>query len=181
MKTRSHLHNLTRAALFLAVAFVLPFLTGQIPEIGAMLCPLHIPVLLCGFICGAPWGLAVGFVAPLLRSLILGMPPMFPTAACMALELAAYGATAGLMHHLLPRKKGYIYLSLLTAMVVGRLVWGAAMLLCLGIQGDPFTWTAFLAGAVTNAIPAIILQIVLIPVLVMLWETKFQRWSEKTP
>ena len=178
MKTRSRLQNLTRAALFLAVAFVLPFLTGQIPEIGAMLCPLHIPVLLCGFICSAPWGLAVGFAAPLLRSLTLGMPPMFPTAVCMAAELAAYGAVAGLMHRLLPRKKPYIYLSLLTAMLVGRLVWGAAMLLCLGIQGNPFTWTAFLAGAVTNAIPAILLQLVLIPVLVMLWETKFQRWSE---
>ncbi|MBE6629112.1 MAG: ECF transporter S component, partial [Ruminococcaceae bacterium] len=68
------------AALFLAMAYVLPFLTGQIPEIGAMLCPMHIPVLLCGFLCGWPWGLAVGFVAPLLRSLTLGMPPLFPTA-----------------------------------------------------------------------------------------------------
>lgn len=180
MKTRSRLQNLTLAALFLAVAFVLPFLTGQIPEIGAMLCPLHIPVLLCGFICGAPWGLAVGFIAPLLRSLTLGMPPMFPTAVCMAAELAAYGAVAGLMHHRLPRKKPFIYLSLLTAMLVGRLVWGAAMLLCLGIQGGAFTWSLFLSGAITNAIPAIILQIVLIPVLVMLWETKFQRWSERT-
>lgn len=181
MKSSSRLQNLTRAALFLAVAFVLPFLTGQIPEIGAMLCPLHIPVLLCGFICGTPWGLAVGFLAPLLRSLTLGMPPMFPTAVCMAAELAAYGAVAGLMHRLLPRKKPYIYLSLLTAMLIGRLIWGAAMLLCLGIQGTPFTWTMFFAGAVVNAIPAIILQIVLIPVLVMLWESKFQRWSEKTP
>jgi len=180
MKTRSRLQNLTRAALFLAVAFVLPFLTGQIPEIGALLCPLHIPVLLCGFICGAPWGLAVGIVAPLLRSLTLGMPPLFPTAVCMAAELAVYGAVAGMMHRLLPRKKVYIYVSLLTAMVVGRFVWGAAMLLCLGLQGAPFTWAAFLAGAVTNAVPAIILQIVLIPVSVMLWETKFQRWSEKT-
>lgn len=180
MRKRTRLQNLTRAALFLAVSFVLPFLTGQIPEIGAVLCPLHIPVLLCGFICGAPWGLAVGFFAPLLRSLTLGMPPLFPTAVCMAAELAVYGAVAGLMHHILPRKKPYIYLSLLIAMVVGRLVWGATMVVCLGLQGDSFTWAAFLAGAVTNAIPAIILQIVLIPVLVILWETKFQRWSEET-
>jgi len=93
------------SALFLAISFVLPFFTGQIPEIGAMLCPLHIPILLCGFICGWPWGLAVGVIAPLFRSLTLGMPPPYPTAVCMALELAAYGAVAGIMHRKLPRKK----------------------------------------------------------------------------
>ena len=180
MKSRLHLQKLTVSSLFLALAFVLPFLTGQIPEIGAMLCPLHIPVLLCGFICGAPWGLAVGLIAPLLRSLILGMPPLFPTAVCMAFELAAYGLLAGLLHRALPARKGYIYLSLVIAMAVGRLVWGSAMLLCLGISGSSFTWAAFWAGAVINAVPALILQIVLIPLLVMLWETKFRRWSENT-
>lgn len=155
------------SAAFLALAYIMPFLTGQIPEIGAMLCPLHIPVLLCGFICGWPWGLAVGFIAPLFRSLTLGMPPFFPKALCMAFELATYGAIAGLMHRILPRRKPYIYISLLTAMIIGRLVWGTAMILCLGFSGGSFTFAAFLAGAVTNAIPGIIIQIVLIPVLVM--------------
>ena len=85
------------AAAFLALALMLPFLTGQIPQIGSMLSPMHIPVLLCGFVCGWPWGLAVGVVAPPLRSVLFGMPPMYPTALCMAFELAAYGAVAGLM------------------------------------------------------------------------------------
>ena len=155
------------AALFLALAYVLPFLTGQIPEIGSMLCPMHLPVLLCGFICGWPWGLVVGAVAPIFRSLTLGMPPLFPTALCMAFELAAYGAIAGLMHKILPKKKPYIYCSLFVAMIVGRLVWGAAMFLFLGINGGTFTFAAFLAGAITNAIPGIIAQIILIPILVM--------------
>lgn len=168
MKHRNRLLKMILAALFLALAYVLPFLTGQIPEIGAMLCPLHIPVLLCGFICGWPWGLAVGFIAPLFRSLTLGMPPLFPTAVCMAFELAAYGAISGVMHRLLPRKKPYIYCSLITAMTVGRLVWGAAMFICMGINGGSFTFAAFLAGAFTNALPGIILQIVLIPILVMI-------------
>ena len=168
------------SAAFLALAYIMPFLTGQIPEIGAMLCPLHIPVLLCGFICGWPWGLAVGFIAPLFRSLTLGMPPFFPKAVCMAFELAAYGAIAGLMHRILPRKKPYIYVSLLTAMIIGRLVWGTAMFLCLGLSGGSFTFAAFLAGAVTNAIPGIILQIVLIPVLVMvLGKTKISGLEEE--
>ena len=164
--------NLILAALFLAMAFVLPFFTGQIPEVGSMLCPMHIPVLLCGFFCGWPWGLIVGLVAPLLRSFTLGMPPLFPTAVCMALELAAYGAVSGLMHKLLPRKKPCVYLSLITAMIVGRLVWGGAMYLCMGLKGGQFTIAAFLAGAVTNALPGIIVQIVLIPILVMLLDKK---------
>ena len=170
MKRNNSLLKMILAALFLALAYLLPFLTGQIPEIGAMLCPMHLPVLLCGFICGPVWGLVVGFVAPLFRSLTLGMPTLFPKAVCMALELATYGAAAGLMHRILPKKKPYVYCSLLSAMIVGRLVWGVAMLVCLGVNGGGFTWAAFLAGAITNAIPGIIIQIVLIPVLVILLE-----------
>jgi len=171
MKKKKSIIKMVLAAFFLALAYVMPFLTGQIQEIGSMLCPMHIPVLLCGFICGWPWGLAVGLIAPLLRSLTLGMPPLFPTAVCMTFELAAYGAIAGLMHKLLPRKKPYIYASLLIAMLVGRLVWGVAMFACMGINGGSFTFAAFIAGAFTNAIPGIILQIVLIPILVMLLDS----------
>lgn len=170
MKAHTRLIKMVLAAAFLALAYVMPFLTGQIPEIGSMLCPLHIPVLLCGFICGWPWGLAVGFIAPLLRSFMLGMPPLFPKAVCMAFELAAYGAVTDLMHRILPRKKPYIYVSLLTAMIIGRLIWGTAMFVCMGLNGGSFTFAAFLAGAITNAIPGIIIQIVLIPVLVMVLE-----------
>ena len=168
MKNRNQILKMVLSAMFLALSYVMPFLTGQIPEIGAMLCPMHIPVLLCGFICGWPWGLAVGFVAPLLRSMTLGMPPLFPTAFCMAFELATYGAVSGLMHKLLPRKKPYVYCSLIIAMIVGRLVWGAAMYVCMGLNGGSFTFAAFLAGAITNAIPGIVVQLVLIPILVML-------------
>ncbi len=156
------------SAFFLALAYVMPFLTGQIPEIGSMLCPMHIPVLLCGFICGWSDGLAVGFIAPLLRSLTLGMPPLFPVAVCMSFELAAYGLVSGLMHKYLPRKKPFTYVSLLFAMLAGRLVWGAAMFVSLSISGGAFTFAAFLAGAVTNAVPGILVQIVIIPVVVML-------------
>jgi len=156
------------SALFLAMAFVLPFLTGQIPEIGSMLCPMHIPVLLCGFFCGWKWGLVIGFVAPLFRSLTLGMPPIYPVAVCMAFELAAYGAISGLLYRLLPRKRSSVYISLISAMLIGRIVWGFAMYLCMAVKGGSFTVAAFLAGAVTNAVPGIIVQIVLIPILVML-------------
>ena len=149
MKTKTQ--RLVLASLFLALAYVMPYLTGQIPEIGAMLCPMHIPVLLCGFICGWPWGLSVGFIAPLFRSLTLGMPPLFPGAVCMAFD---------------------IYLSLIGAMILGRLVWGAAMFFCMSITGKSFTLAAFLAGAITNALPGIIVQIALVPIIVMLTKRK---------
>ena len=167
MRKHNYLFKMVLSALFLALAYVMPFLTGQIKEFGKMLCPLHIPVLLCGFICGWPFGLAVGFIAPLLRSVTLGMPILFPSAICMAFELATYGFMTGLMHKILPKKKPFIYCSLLTAMLMGRMIWGIAMMICLGISGNNFTWTAFFAGAVMNSIPGIVIQIVLIPVLVI--------------
>jgi thiamine transporter ThiT len=167
MKKRNDIKKLTLSAMFLALAFVMPFLTGQIPQIGSMLCPMHIPVLLCGFFCGAPWGLVVGFVAPILRSFTLGMPPMFPTAFCMAFELATYGVIAGWLHNKLPNKKVNVYVSLLGAMVIGRLVWGVIMFCCMGFDASKFGLNAFLAGAVLNAVPGIIVQIVLIPILVI--------------
>jgi len=167
MKKRDQVLHVTLSAMFLALAFVMPFLTGQIPQIGSMLCPMHIPVLLCGFFCGAPWGLAVGFIAPLFRSFILGMPYLFPAAVCMAFEMAVYGFVSGFLFEKLPKKKGFVYIALIAAMLLGRLVWGVVMFVCMGFDPAKFGVAAFLTGAVTTAIPGIILQLVLIPVLVI--------------
>jgi len=163
------MRRLTYSAVYLAIAMVLPMLTGHVPEIGAMLCPMHIPALLCGFVCGWPWGLAAGFISPLLRSVMFGMPPFF-AAIAMAFELAVYGAVSGIMYRALPRKKWCIYLSLITAMVAGRIVWGGVQFALAGLRGTEFSLSLFMAGAVTTAIPGIILQLVLIPVLVMMME-----------
>lgn len=170
MRTRQHLEKLMLSALFLAIAYLLPFLTGQIPEVGSMLSPMHFPALLCGFLCGPLWGLTVGGLSPLLRSLTLGMPVLFPKAVAMAAELAAYGAVAGLLHRLLPKKTGFVYISLLLAMLVGRAVYGVAMAVCLGLGGGVYTLSAFLSSAFLGAIPGIVLQLVLIPPLVTLLE-----------
>lgn len=163
----TRLRKLTYSALYMAITLILPFVTGQIPEIGAMLCPMHIPALLCGFMCGWPWGVAVGFISPLLRSVMFGMPAMFPAAIAMAFELAVYGGMAGLLYSRLPRKKWMIYAALLISMIAGRVVWGAVQALLAGLSGNSFTWTLFLTGAVINAIPGIIMQLALIPVLVV--------------
>ena len=172
---KNDIKKLTLSAMFLALALVMPFLTGQIPQIGAMLCPMHIPVLLCGFFCGGPWGLLVGFVSPVLRSIIFGMPPMFPKAICMAFELATYGLVSGLLHKVLPKKKWTVYVSLILAMIAGRVVWGLAMLICMGFDVTKFGASAFISGALLNAIPGIIVQLVLIPILVIVLEKYVKR------
>ena len=127
MKTKpnSPARNIVLAALFLALAFVLPMITGHVPQIGNMLCPMHFPVLLAGFVLGGPWGLALGFIAPLLRSVLFGMPPMYPIAISMAFELATYGAVSGWMYKKVRHTLPMMYATLVTAMVAGRLVWGA--------------------------------------------------------
>ena len=170
MKNQKYSINLALTAMFLALAYVMPFLTGQVPQIGSMLCPMHIPIIICGFVCGAPWGLIVGFAAPLLRSLTLGMPVLFPNAFAMASELAAYGLLSGILYRAFPKKKGYIYVTLIISMIIGRLVWGASQFACIGFDVSKFGFAAFWAGAVTNALPGIILQFILIPVIVMLLE-----------
>lgn len=167
---RSHLHKtilrFTYSALCLTLAMVLPFLTGQIPSIGQALAPMHLPVFLCGFTCGWPYGLLVGFIAPFLRSVTFGMPPLFPSAVGMAFELATYGFLSGLLYRALPKKFPYLYLSLIGAMIGGRSVWGGVRYAIAGFSGTSFTFPMFLSGALLGAIPGIIIQIILIPVLI---------------
>ena len=166
------IRNLTLSAMFLAIGFVLPFLTGQIQPFGMMLLPMHIPVLLCALICGWKYGLAVGLILPVLRSATLGMPPMIPMAVSMSLEMATYGLILGLMYMFYQKKTSLgffpvIYLSLIKAMLIGRAVWGIAMFLLLSARGGMFTFQAFIAGAFVNAVPGIILQLVLIPAVMI--------------
>ena len=176
MKTKNTktVRQLVPAALFLALAFVLPLLTGQVPKVGNMLCPMHFPVLLCGFVLGGPWGLAVGFIAPLVRSVLFGMPPMFPIAIAMAFELAAYGLVSGVLWHKVKHTVPMMYASLVTAMVAGRLVWGAVRFVLAGLTGSSFPFSAFLSGALLTAVPGIVAQLVLIPLtLIALQKAKF--------
>ncbi len=156
------------SAMFLALALVLPLLTGQIPQIGNALCPMHIPVLLCGYFCGPWYALTIGFITPLLRFLIFGMPPIIPSGIAMCFELATYGLVSGLLYKVLPKRKPFIYVSLIGAMLSGRIIWGVARTVLYGLGKSEFGFKMFIAGAFTNAVPGIILQIVLIPVLIMI-------------
>ena len=169
MKTTNndHLKQITAAAVCLALCLVLPFLTGQIPQIGSALSPMHIPVLLGGFICGPWYAAAVGLLAPLLRFMMFGMPPLMPTGVSMTFELAAYGLSAGFLYNIFPKKTAFIYAALIIAMFIGRVVWGVNRVLLIGVAGVDFSWQMFIAGAFINAVPGIIVHIALVPVIVV--------------
>lgn len=168
MTERAKLSRITLAALFIAMALVLPFFTGQIPQIGKALCPMHIPVMLAGFLCGPWYGLAVGVISPLLRFALFGMPVIMPTGIIMSVELAAYGFVVGTLYKMLPRSRSSVYISLISAMIIGRIVWGIAHVLFFQLGNYEFSWAAFIAGGFTNSIPGIILQIIIIPLIVKL-------------
>lgn len=164
--------KLVLSAMFMAIGLVLPFITGQIQQIGNMLLPMHIPVLFCGLICGWQYGAVVGFVLPLLRYALFGMPPIFPTGVSMSFELAVYGAVIGLIMQQLSKRnttdsgKNYVrnlYLALIGAMLAGRIVWGLVRFILARATMQPFTMEMFMAGAFLTAIPGIIVQLILIP------------------
>ncbi len=160
--------KLTLAAMFLSVGLVLPMITGQIPQIGNMLLPMHLPVMLCGLICGWQYGLTVGAITPILRSIIFGMPMLYPTAAGMMFELATYGLVIGLVYGYTKKQSVFaVYRALIIAMLAGRIVFGGAMLLLMTFKAESYTFSAFLASAFLEAIPGIVIQLVLIPALMV--------------
>ncbi len=163
---KNNTKKLVLSGLFIALGLLLPFLTGQIPQIGNMLSPMHIPVFLCGLICGAPWGAVVGLILPPLRFLLFQMPPLYPIGVAMAFEMATYGLVCGLLYKRLSHNLKGIYVSLIAAMVSGRVIWGIVRAILAGIAGTPFGMQAFLAGAITTAIPGIILHLILVPLIV---------------
>ena len=160
--------QLVLSAIFLALTLALPFITGQIPGVGSMLLPMHIPVLLCGYVCGGWWGFGVGLVAPLMRHLFFGMPPL-TVAISMTFELAAYGFFTAFFYSRLKLKKPLdVYVSLGLALLLGRVVWGIAQYFVISMMtANSFTLNAFWLGAFAKAWPGIALQVVLIPLLVL--------------
>lgn len=178
----THIRNLVLAALFIAIGMVLPYFTGQIPQIGKMLSPMHLPVLLCGLICGWPWGLAVGLILPLFRHFTLGMP-MLLDAVAMTFELATYGGVVGFLYRRFKKQNiAAVYCSLIAAMLAGRAVWGVVRVIMTGVTREPFTWQMFMAGGFINAVPAIILQLVFIPaIMAVLDRTGLVRFQGKHP
>ncbi len=167
-KSKAYTKNLTLSAMFLAIGLVLPLLfTGQLRAVGNMLLPMHLPVFLCGLICGWQYGGLVGLILPVLRSSLFTMPPM-PLAVVMSFELATYGALAG---YLYGRSKWKcvlaLYRSMLAAMLGGRVVWAIGRMILAGVSDTRFSLEIFLTSGFVTALPGIVLQLTLIPVIMV--------------
>ena len=155
--------RMATTAICAAMCVVLPLAFPAIPNAGTILLPMHIPVLLCGLMCGWPYGLVCGLLGPFLSS-FTGMPPLALLPGMMV-ECGTYGLVSGLMMRyvrtgrLLPD----LYISMLAAMVLGRTVSGLAKALIFTPGIAPFAWvtTSLVAG-----IPGIVIQLVLMPLLI---------------
>jgi len=153
--------KLVLSGLLLAIGLILPIIFHNFAIAGSVFLPMHIPVLLTGFICGWKYGSAVGIIVPILSSVLTGRPPMFPMAVGMAFELLTYGLVTGI----LSRRKN-IYATLISAMVAGRIVLGIANAVLIGFfTNDSYTWSMFISGAFVTALPGIIIQLILIPII----------------
>lgn len=153
--------KLTYAGMLLALAVLIPMTFHMTGLPGQVFLPMHIPVILCGFICGKRYGLLIGAVAPLINTLILGMPVLYPISVAMVFELAAYGFFAGLLYE----KTKKVLPALIGAMIIGRLVRIAATYLITVPFGAAFMFKAILAAVTITSFWGIIIQIILIPLV----------------
>ena len=161
-----HTRKLVLAALFLAIALVLPFITMQIPMIGQMLTPMHFPIILGSIFIGPIWGLAIGFIAPLLRLLLFGMPQM-PTAIMMAFELAIYGLLTGLVINLFKNIKISFVLKVIVALVIAIILGRITFALTAMVFLQSTDFISVFIGTFTTSFIGIFLQLILIPLIAL--------------
>lgn len=161
----SNVKKLVFTAVSVALCIVLPMVFHMLPGGGAVFLPMHIPVLLCGMICGWPFGLVCGVLGPAMSSLLTRMPPAAILPAMMV-ECAVYGAVSGFLMSKVHtgRRVADLYISLITAMLLGRVVSGIAKAL---IFAPGMTFRAWITASFVTGLPGIVIQLVLMPVLVL--------------
>lgn len=157
--------DITVTGLLIAIGILLPTVFHAFNLGGAVFLPMHIPVLICGLLLGGKYGLITGLIVPFLSSALTGMPPMFPVAFTMCIELGTYGLVGGLL-----RKRANIYVSLVGAQIVGRIMGAIGNFIILGLAGKQFVFGAYITSVFVTALPGIILQIILVPAAIILIE-----------
>ena len=164
MKKLTVLNKSILTALCVALCVVLPMTLHAIPKGGVLFSPMHLPVLLCGLVCGAPFGLVCGILGPLVSSLLTGMP-VFGYMPVMMIELGLYGLISGLVMQFLRSGKLVVdlYAALVIAMLGGRVITG--ILRALIFAGGSYSWSAWAAGYFVSCLPGIIIQLILIPII----------------
>lgn len=165
MQKMSYVKKSIITAVCIALCYVIPLMFHGIQNAGSIFCPMHIPVFICGLICGWQFGLLCGIAGPALSSALSGMPPV-AILPSMMVELAAYGTAAGLMMKLVRTKSTYadLYISLIVAIVCGRVLAGLAKALIFA-RGS-YSMSAWIAGSVVTSWPGTVIQLVFIPTIV---------------
>ena len=165
MQKMSNVKKSIITAVCIALCYVIPLMFHGIQNAGNIFCPMHIPVFICGLICGWQYGLLCGIAGPALSSALSGMPPV-AILPSMMVELAAYGTAAGLMMKLVRTKSTYadLYISLIAAIVCGRVLAGLAKALIFA-RGS-YSMSAWIAGSVVTSWPGTVIQLVFIPTIV---------------
>lgn len=166
MKTMTPVKRIVLAALCVALCVILPMAFHAVPDGGSIFLPMHIPVLICGLVCGWPYGFLCGLMGPALSSLMTMMPPAAYLPAMMV-ECGVYGLVSGLMLKFVHTRNTRLdlYLALVTAMIAGRVVSGIAKAL---IFNPGITFVYWITASFVTALPGIVIQLVLIPLLVSL-------------
>ena len=161
----SYIKRLTITALCVALCVVLPMAFHMIPNAGSVMLPMHIPVLLCGLVCGWQYGLLCGLLGPLVSSILTGMPPMAVLPGMMV-ECGMYGCVGGLMMERIRTGSLYadLYISLPVAMLAGRVISGVvkALILTPGLSIAAWATASFI-----TALPGIAVQLILLPTLIV--------------
>lgn len=157
--------KLTLTAMCLALGVILPQAFHMIPNVGNIFLPMHIPVLICGFICGPFYGLTVGIITPCLSHIIFSMPPAMMLGQ-MIVELGVYGLCTGLLNQIITINNELLkyYLVLIISMVVGRITYGICNALL--FKAGNYSLSIWLSAAFIKGLPGIIIQLVLIPTIV---------------
>lgn len=167
----SHVKKSVISAMCTAMCVILPLMLHSVQNAGSVLCPMHIPVLLCGFICGWSFGMLCGLAGPLLSSITTGMPSM-ATLPIMMAELMVYGIVAGVMMKFVHTKIIYIdlYISLIVAMIAGRIVAGTLSALIFLSSGTAYSMSVWAASYFIASLPGIIIHLILIPGIILALE-----------
>lgn len=156
------------AALVCALSVVLPqvfhFIGGK--PLGNAFLPMHLPVILGGYLLNPAAALVCGALSPILSFFVSGMPP-FPRLIFMIFELGAYGFSTSVFVH---KCRLPVWLNLPLTWICGRTMYFvtaffALRVLHLEMQGMT-TASAAVWTAVTTGVPGIILQAVVVPILV---------------
>lgn len=166
----SSVRRVSLCAMCIALCYVLPIAFHAV-GVGGVLSPMHIPVLLCGMICGGGAGVICGIIGPVLSSLLSGMPPVLMLVR-MIPELCGYGLVAGLgmRYFRTGRNVVDVYASLAIAMVAGRIVGGIATAVFYMVTSGVYSIALWITGYFVESVPGILAHLILVPILVFTLE-----------